>query len=359
MKIMTVSNLSSGAVLAKTIFSGNGRPLLKQGVELTSSYITRLERMGFRHVYVEDGLTADIQDVDSIPMDIREEVVGRIEGMFKKLQEPTGLQSMVRSGELGREIVNIYNLLFSHLVDNNTMIVNLSALYANDAHTYTHCMNVAVISTILALAHGYPKDVVEQLGMGAMVHDIGKVEISPAIVNKPGRLTDEEFAEMKRHTSIGYEMLAKQPDLSRMAAECALYHHEWYDGNGYPNRLKQGGIPEFARLMSVADVYDAITANRPYRDPMLPSDALEFIFTRTYQQFDPVFVRYFVQHVNIYPVGLPVRLSNGTSGVIAKASESNLQRPCILITEEQNSPVRPYEFDLAKNLNVTIVGHKL
>lgn len=219
MKIMTVSNLSSGAVLAKTIFSGNGRPLLKQGVELTSSYITRLERMGFRHVYVEDGLTADIQDVDSIPMDIREEVVGRIEGMFKKLQEPTGLQSMVRSGELGREIVNIYNLLFSHLVDNNTMIVNLSALYANDA--------------------------------------------------------------------------------------------------------------------------------------------LEFIFTRTYQQFDPVFVRYFVQHVNIYPVGLPVRLSNGTSGVIAKASESNLQRPCILITEEQNSPVRPYEFDLAKNLNVTIVGHKL
>jgi HD-GYP domain-containing protein (c-di-GMP phosphodiesterase class II) len=359
MRILTVSNLSPGAVLAKSIFSANGHPLLKQGVELTASYIAKLAQMGFRHVYIEDSATTDIHDEDSIPADIRQEIVGRIEGLFKKLQMPDGLRSMVKSGKLGREIVSTYRILHTHLMENGTMIVNLSALYSNDAHTYTHCMNVAVISTILGLAHGYPKNVVEQLGMGAMVHDIGKVEISPAILNKPGRLTDHEYAQMKLHTRLGYEMLLKQPDLPESSALCALYHHEWYNGRGYPAGLEGTDIPEFARLMSVADVYDALTANRPYREPMLPSDALELMFTKTFEQFDPIFIKHFMEHVNIYPVGIPVKLSNGTTGVVSKVGEVNLQRPSVLITEDPDSDVLPYEIDLAINLNVTIVGYNL
>lgn len=359
MKIVPLSELNSGTVLAKSIFSANGRPLLKQGVEISSSYIGRLERMGIKYVYIEDSVTVDIKDADIIPTEIRQEVVGRLEVMFHRLREPQGLKHMVKSGNLGKEILGIYQVLQSHIVDNGTMIVNLSALYSNDAHTYTHCMNVAVISTVLGLAHGYSKDVVEQLGMGAMVHDIGKIEISPAIINKPGKLTAAESEQMKLHTRFGYEILSKQPNLSESAAECALYHHEWYDGAGYLHGLKETQIPEFARLMAVADVYDALTSNRPYHEPMLPSDALEFLFTKTYQQFDPTFIRHFVRHVNIYPVGLPVRLSSEASGIIAKTGATNLQRPIILITEEHDEAVTPYEFDLAEHLNVTIVGHKL
>ncbi|MCF8565114.1 HD-GYP domain-containing protein [Alicyclobacillus tolerans] len=359
MKIAALSRVSPGAVLSKSIFSSNGQPLLNKGVKLSASYIAKLEQMGFKYVYIDDTTTVDIKDMDSIPSEVRQEVVGRIANAFQKLNHSDGVHRMVKSGELGREFLNIYRILFSHLEQSNTMVVHLSALYSSDAHTYTHCMNVATITTILALAHGYSKQVVEELGVGAMMHDIGKIEISPAIVNKPGKLTDEEFALMKRHCRLGYEILATQPDLPPSSAVCALYHHEWYDGNGYPEGLRGTDIPEFARLMAVADVYDALTSNRAYHKPWLPSDALEFIFTRTYKQFDPTFVRYFTNHVSIYPVGITVRLSNGTTGIVAKPGKDNLQRPTVLITEDQGKPVTPFEIDLSTDLNVTIVGCEL
>lgn len=355
MKIVELTRIQPGAILAKSIFTANGRTLLKKGVSLSSSYATRLEDMGFRYVYVEDAATADIQGEDSIPDEIRQEVLGRLEATFQKLQAPDGIQTMVNSGDLGREVLSIYRLLYNHLAGTGTMMVNLSALYSSDAHTYTHCMNVAVMATILGLAQGYSKELVEELGVGAMMHDIGKIEVSPAILNKPDKLTELEYAEVKRHTRLGHDILRKQPDLMPSCAICALYHHEWYDGSGYPEGLKGDGIPEFARLMAVADVYDALTANRSYRDAWLPSDALEFMFTRTYQQFDPIFIRSFVKHVNVYPPGLTVRLSNKASGVVARPNDKSLMRPYILVTEEDGQPVTPYEFDLASNLNVTIL----
>lgn len=355
MRIVALSRVMPGAVLAKSIFTSSGKTLLKKGVPLSQAYISRLERIGFRYVYVEDAATADIEDMDSIPSEVREEVLSRLESAFQRLQDPSGVQKMVSSGELGREIVSIYKLLFDHLQKTGTMMVNLSAMYSSDAYTYTHCMNVAVMATVLGLAHGYSQDVVEELGIGAMMHDIGKIEISPAILNKPGKLSDEEFAHIKRHCRIGHDILAKQPDVPKSSPICALYHHEWYDGSGYPAGLRGNAIPEFARLMSVADVYDALTANRPYHDAWLPSDALEFMFTQTYKQFDPDFIRSFVGHVNVYPVGLGVKLSNGLTGVVAKPGATNLMRPHILVTEEASEPITPYEFDLAENLNVTIV----
>lgn len=356
MKIVSISRVAPGAVLAKSIFAPNGRSLLKKDVVLQSSYISRLERLGVPYVYIRDAATADIEDVDSVPAEIREEVLGRLETTFKRLRDPATVTSMVSSGKLGRDIVGIYKLIFEHLSHTGNMIVNLSAMYSSDAYTLTHCMNVAVITTILGLAQGYSKDTVEELGLGAMVHDIGKIEVSPAILNKPGKLTDAEYEHVKRHCRIGYEILSSQPDVPRSSPLCALYHHEWYDGTGYPEGLKGEKIPEFARLMSVADVYDALTANRPYHDAWLPSDALEFIFTQTYKQFDPQFVRLFVRHVNVYPVGLSVKLSNGLSGVVSHPGTPNLLRPHILVTHEADHEVKPYAFDLGEALNVTIVA---
>lgn len=354
-RIVDVSRVNPGSILAKSIFSPNGNTLLKKGVALSSSYISRLCRMGFRYVYIEDAATIGIEDIDSIPVEVRQEVLGRLESTFRRLQEPNGVQQMVNSGELGRDIMAIYGIIFEHVQSTGTMMVNLSAMYSSDAYTYTHCMNVSVMATVLGMAYGYAKDVVEELGVGALMHDIGKIEVSPAILNKPDKLSDAEYEQVKRHCQIGYEILSQQPDVPPASPICALYHHEWYDGSGYPQGLKGEEIPELARLMSVADVYDALTANRPYHEAWLPSDTLEYMFTQAYRQFDPNFVRLFVSHVNVYPVGISVKLSNGMAGVVAKPGDTNLTRPRILVTEEAGGLVSPYEFNLADNLNVTIV----
>lgn len=354
MQMVSVVRLTPGMSLGKSVFSASGRILLRKGVALTPSYIGRLKTMGFTYVYIEDSETAGIEDIDSIPQEVRVEVVGRLETVFHKLSDKQGIVSMTQSGELGREVLDIYRSLFSSVEQNPHMLVNLSAIYSSDAHTYVHCMNVAVIATILGLASGYDKTKAEALGIGAMMHDIGKIEVSPAIVNKPGKLTDAQRAEMNRHCLYGYELLRSQRDLPTESAYCALTHHEFYDGSGYPDGVKGDGIHEFGRLLAVPDVFDALTSNRAYRRAWLPSDALEFLYAKTFTQFDPKIVKLFVRHFNIYPVGLPVELSNGKKGVVYKPNAEQVQRPTLVILEEEGRKVTPYEYRLADYTNVTI-----
>jgi HD-GYP domain-containing protein (c-di-GMP phosphodiesterase class II) len=189
-----------------------------------------------------------------------------------------------------------------------------------------------------------------------MLHDIGKLQIDKAILDKPGKLTDEERNEVERHCRLGYDMLIKQVELSATSAHCALQHHEKYDGSGYPQRLRGQEIHEFGRLLAVPDVYDALTSNRVYRKAFLPHEAMEFLYSNVGNHFDKQWVDLFIHHVNIYPNGLTVQLSNGAKGVVARSNEGNLQRPVILVLEEEGAPVTPHELNLAEQLNVVITG---
>lgn len=351
MKMVALSHLAPGMRLAKSVFGADGRILLKKSVEVSSYYIARLREKGFTYLYIEDQYSAGIEDVDSIPDELRQEVVSRLQTVFRD----GDFHHNIKSGKLGKEFTSIYRLLFTHLQQNAHMMVTLSAIYSSDAYTYTHCMNVATIATVLGLAHGYSNDEVEQLGVGAMLHDIGKVEISPSIINKPSHLTDAERREMQKHCQFGYDILRLQSDLPDASAICALTHHEHLAGSGYPLGLSGDKIPVYGRLLAVPDVFDAMTANRNYRAALLPSDVLEYIYARTYTQFDPYFVQLFVHHVNIYPVGLPVQLSNGLVGVVSRPNGGNIQRPVILVTEDCDGEASaPYELDLSTHLNITI-----
>lgn len=355
--MVPIKHVNSGMKLAKSIFAADGRVLLRQGVDLTGSFISRLEKMAVRFVYIEDDDTYGITDGDSLPVDVREEVVGKIKNVFDKMLHPgPGAKVVVESGELGKQFNQIFNVLYDHLRNNENFIINLSAIYSSDAYVYTHCMNVGAVAAVLGMAHGYEEEQVKRLGVGAMLHDIGKVEVSPSILGKKGRLTDSEYNEIKKHTTLGFEILKKQPDIAIDSAYCALHHHERWDGSGYPIGLKEEKIHEFGRLVAVSDVYDAMTANRVYRKALLPHEALEFLFAYSYTQFDSEFVKLFSRHVNIYPPGLPVRLSNGMSGVVSRPNEKNLQRPFVLIVEEQGQRVSPYEYDLSSHHNVVITS---
>jgi putative nucleotidyltransferase with HDIG domain len=165
-------------------------------------------------------------------------------------------------------------------------------LDARDTYTQGHSKRVAQLAENIAHEMKLPADEIEQIVRGALLHDIGKIGISDEILHKPGRLNANEWILMRQHPEIGYEMLQSIPFL-HSALDAVLYHHERFDGTGYPKGLKGTIIPLPARILAVADAYDAMTSNRPYRSGMPGTDALNQIYILSGFQFDPVVVNAF------------------------------------------------------------------
>ena len=359
MRMISVKRLESGMQLAKPIRGADGRMLLREHVLLTDRYILSLQKLGLRFVFIADEATTDIQLQESISPEVSHEVLSRIQRIYTQLGDSSHSQQLLQSGRVGREFTELFKMLFQSLLDDDTFILNLSSIYSNDAYLYTHSMNVGLSACILGMAHGYNDKKIVQFGVGAMLHDIGKLQINRAILNKPGALTQEERAEVERHCELGYQFLLQQAEIATVSAHCALQHHEKFDGTGYPRQLHGLDIHEFGRILAVPDVYDAMTSNRVYRKALLPHEGIEYLYSQSGVHFDQQFVRLFAKHVNIYPNGLPVDLSNGAKGVVARMNKFNLQRPVILVLEEAGRTVTPYELDLLKELNVTITGCEL
>ena len=355
MRLIPIHHVESGMLLGKPIFSGDGRILLKELVPLSDSYIRRLRKLGYTSIYIEDAETSDIIVEETIPDEIRQEVVVRIKKSYDHLSSPKTMERMLNSGQIGQEFSKLYNLLFDHLKVNDTFMLNMSSIYASDMYLYAHCMNVGVFSSVIGMAHGLSEERVKQLGVGAMLHDVGKLGVDKSILDKPGALTEEERIEVEKHTWYGYNILIKQAELSPLTAHCALQHHEKIDGSGYPRKLKGNDIHDFGRILAVADVYDALTSNRPYRkQPALPHEAMEYLYAGSGTHFDPHFVRLFREYVNIYPIGMQVQLSNGTFGIVAAVTKGTLDRPTIRVVAEQGYRVIPYDIDLSKHNNIVI-----
>jgi len=357
--MIAVERLVSGMELAKPVFASDGRVLLRESVKLTDRYIRALRKLGVFYVYIQDAATVDVVVKDSVTPELAQEVLGRIRRVYRQMTDPKAAEQLLRSGTLGREFTQLFTMLFNELLRDDAFIFNMTSIYSSDAYLYKHSMNVGLYACVLGMAHGFSDHKLIQFGTGAMLHDIGKLAISPDILNKPGPLTEEERLEVQRHCEIGYQMLVDQPEIATVSAHCALQHHERVDGLGYPRGLSGRNIHEFGRILAVPDVYDALTSNRVYHRAMLPHEALEYLFANTGTHFDIQFVELFLRNVNIYPIGLPVQCSDGRQGVVARVNIEYLQRPILLVMEEDGHPVKPYELDLAQVLDVTITGCEL
>jgi len=356
MRVISIDDLTSGMRLSQPILSENGSILLRQDVVLLESYIRRLKNMNIAYVYIQDAETMDIELEETIRLPVQQQVMAEIKKVYDKMANEKNMLHFLRDGQLARKFTELANILYDHLRSNQTFILNMGAIYAKDAYLYKHSMNVGTLAMALGMASGFNEETIKNFGVGAMLHDIGKLKVSPAILDKPGRLTDEERKQVELHCVFGYEMLISQTELSATSAHCALQHHEKFDGTGYPRGLRGDAIHEFGRLLAVPDVFDALTSNRVYRKAFLPQEAIEFLYAQTGTHFDKRVVDLFKAHVNVYPNGLPVTLSNGTKGIVAKCNPSQLHRPVIRIMEERGRKVRPYDCDLLKQLNVVITS---
>lgn len=354
MRFVPTNCLRIGMKVGDNLFNQQGDLMLSYGTVLTEDYIESIDRLKYNGIYIEDDISEDIAIINVVSDKIRNQTIKGIKSVFLDLENNS--HNVKESFEKTR--FNIEQIV-DEICNNPNLMINMVDMKVFDDYTYFHSVNVAVLSIVLGVGLGMEKEELCNLGYGGLLHDIGKVFINKNILNKQGRLTHEEAEEIKKHSEMGCEHIKKGFGVSHSSYMGILDHHEKYGGGGYPNNLQADKIAWYGRIISVADVYDALTSDRPYRKSLLPSEATEYIMASVMTQFDPKVVDVFVQKVAPYPVGTCVKLSDGNMGIVVENRECFGLRPKIRIFKVNEQFIdEPYVIDLMDHncFNITIMA---
>ena len=259
-------------------------------------------------------------------------------------------QSLNKGGQLDIDSVKVVvsDLVESIISDPDTMIW-LSHLKDKDEYTAIHSVNVCILSLTFGRTIGLSESELNILGLGALLLDIGKSKIPNEILKKPGELSDNEFLLMKAHAFLGYAILEESKQTPKETLEIILNHHERLNGKGYPNGRHGEEISKFTRIVSIVDVFDAMTSDRCYQDAFQPQHALNEIYNMAPEELDQDLVEDFIKCIGIYPVGSIVELNTGHTAVVVKLNEINRLKPIIGLV--LNRKKEPYE--IIKMLNLS------
>ena len=225
----------------------------------------------------------------------------------------------------------------------------LSQLKQKDHYTAQHSLNVCILSIVLGRHLNLPEKNLNNLGLCGMMHDIGNSQIPLAILNKPTKLTADEMQIMRSHTTLGYELLKSSNDMHLSAISVALTHHEQLDGKGYPRGMDRASISDFSKIVSIADVYDAITSNRVYQNSKTHLDAISTLTKVSGTQLDTLLVVKFIESLGVYPPGCFVEMTNGAIAIVIEVNEGTKLRPkVIIVLDEEKYPVIEQVLDLSQ-----------
>ena len=257
-------------------------------------------------------------------------------------------QSIMSGIRLGRmlDMNNIRQAVDStvdSVLRNENALLLLSKIKHKDDYTAEHCINVSILAAAFGKHLGLLEDEIRVLALSGMMHDVGKMRIDDAILNKPGALTPEEFDIMKKHTTFGRDILVSLPSLEHAAVDVAYSHHERMDGEGYPRGLSSQQIPLFAKMIGLVDTYDAITSSRVYDKGRASMQALQIIHRNKGTQFDEELAVEFIRMIGVYPPGSIVELESGDVGiVVANQKASKLKPVVLLVRDSAKQPITPY-----------------
>ncbi len=308
-------------------------PLLYAGVELSNGLIRALDQQGIYAVWVYDALSDGIEPAELLPTEVRIATAAAVAESLRSARD-----AFARRQPLAEDVISdlskVVDAIMDSIVESPAAALALSDLAAADQYTHRHSVNVAALGLVLGremmVKSGWTDWRGEQrfdnldgelakLGMGLLLHDIGKMSIPSEILNKPAALDEEEWALIRTHPDAGAELLSAE-SISPVVRNVVRQHHERWDGSGYPAGLVGRQISEFARITAVADVYDAMTSNRPYKTAMKPCEAVQVIGDGNGTAFDPDVVTAFRRIVFPYPVGTDVTLPDGRAGVVARST---------------------------------------
>lgn len=247
-------------------------------------------------------------------------------------QAKTAVISMLQEARMGKAInLNAVGSLveeISHSVFRNPgALISLARLKTADDYTYMHSVAVCALMIALAQQLQMSESDIHEAGMAGLLHDIGKAMMPMEVINKNGKLTEEEFAVVRTHPEEGYRLLSQSQDVSEISLDVCLHHHERVDGKGYPHGLSGDQISIFAKMGAICDVYDAITSNRPYKEGWCPAESVRKMSEWSKGHFDERVFKAFVKSIGIYPIGTLVKMRSGRLGIVVEQSKTSLLSP--------------------------------
>lgn len=344
MRLVQIKDCKSGMYLGEDIINEKGVVFLGSGTRLTDKHLAGLMNIGIETVYIAspDRIEELENDVILFDKQLNQEFEKTITS-FKNVYQNLQMGNQIILEELKDNITPLVN----RVLTNNNILGNLRMIEVADEYTFKHSINVGMVSSMIGKWLGYSQAELMDLSLAGMLHDIGKSRIPMDIINKPAKLTAQEFDLIRAHPRFGYEILCDTKEVNFDVLFGVLEHHEWIDGNGYPNGSKGKKIHEFARIVAVADVFDAITSNRSYKSKISPFRAAEIVMEESIAHLDAEIVQMFLGHISQFYVGNKVQLNTGELGEIVMVNRYNLTRPLI--------KVNGHFYDMSSNYRLQIV----
>lgn len=319
-----VDNLKPGIKLGKDIFTYDGKLLLTKGTVITEEHLKGFASRGIREIYIMEA-TPQLRAAKSF-----EEAFDDSLDVVKSFM----LEAKLGQNPDYKEIENSVETLLEQVFSITDIFRHMRLMKDKDDYLFTHSINVSLLSILIGRWLKCTEEEIRLLGMAGMLHDIGKIYISNDILNKPGKLTPEEFEEVKKHPILGYNLVTQNEDLNENIAKAVLMHHERLDGSGYPMGTK-GKINFYAAVVAVADVYDALTSNRAYASKLSPYTAADILWQESFGKLDPRIAKVFYDRVTNFYVGNEVVLSNNKRGVVIYVDRCNPTRPIVMVGENE------------------------
>ncbi|MDR1754054.1 MAG: HD-GYP domain-containing protein [Eubacterium sp.] len=348
--------IREGSLLARPVYGENGKVLLREGVKMSKTYIKRLAFYGIPGAFIEDTISLDLEIKSAVTEKVKASALRQLTTAFKNANDAT---SHEKADVNAKALLETAEQIVENIISHKDVMLNLFDIKTYDNYTFFHCLNVAILSIAIGVALDYTQKDMVKLAFSALLHDIGKVFIDSKIINKKGRLNPEEMLKVFCHPKEGYDYVRKHfySTISSVTARGILDHHERIDGSGYPNHLIGDKISTFGKIIAVADVYDALVSDRPYRQAVFPSEAIEYIMGSCGTFFDIKIVEAFKQKIVPFPVGTSVALSDGTVALVMENFEGYSQRPTVKVFMKNNEWIDPYILNLKEeSFNITVVS---
>lgn len=377
-KKIEVSQLKVGMYIHDLNCHWMAHPFARNRFKLSSeSQIEKIRQGGFVSVFIDTTKGLDAKDAHTrkeAADALEQELIALVESERQLPRQVSLYQELAKASEirnqaqqkvrdvmqdvrLGKmialdEIDTVVQDITDSILRNSSALIGLLHIKNKDDYTFLHSVGVSALLVSFCISAGMDKATVRQAGLGGLLHDIGKAKVPEAILNKQGKLTDEEFGIIKGHPRDGCDLLSQIAGIGPIPLDIALHHHERFDGSGYPDRLIGKEINELAQMAAIVDVYDAITSDRCYHTGMCPAEALRKMHEWSNSHFDTKQIQAFMRCVGIYPVGTLVKLESGLLGFVVEHQETKLLTPRVKVfyNTRSNSYISPHELDLSKPL---------
>ena len=345
MRLKLIDWVNNGDVLGTTILSQQGRVLLKRGVVLTDKMITSLREHGIKMIMIDDDISKDVIMEDIVSFKRRREAIVALEASGEAFNTGRGLDTF-RLKQVVKDIVD--DIIFK-----KNILSGIMDIRSNDTQIFAHSVNVCILSVVLGKALGLDRDNLDTLAVGAILHDIGAINLPQSLLLKRKPFSPTELTLYKTHTEKGYEILRARRDINIVSAHIAYQHHEALDGSGYPRGLNDKKFHPLAQIVALVDYYDCLVNDGPGHGRIHPDEAVETLMAGADVLFSYELLKTFLKHIAVYPNGCTVELNSGDIGIVIRQNQRLPTRPVVRILPGSSSN-SDKTIDMVKHLTMFI-----